>query len=171
MALSDSELTTVISAASALAAIAAAVASIWSAKVARDAAGQSSQQARLAILRDMSQSVTVVTSRTDRISELVTRLKVARQTQFGLAGRNVAAATPFLRADEEKRTLAEELKAEAHALENRDLVPCSEEELQAFARRMASCATRLATTETDLVGELERVEAENREARTRNHRV
>lgn len=146
-----STLATVISAASALAAVAAAGAAIWSAKLARDAAGQASRQAREAILRDLSQSVTTVVSRSDRIMGLVTRLKVARQTACG--------------------RIAEQMSAEAQALEMSSLDKCGDTELQSYARNMGSYAARLGAMETELASELEHVEAENRDARLRNHRA
>lgn len=66
--------------------------------------------------------------------------------------------------------MAEQMSTEAHALEMRSFAQCTDEELQTYARNMASYATRVGVVETDLAGELERVEMENREARSRNHR-
>ena len=105
---------------------------------------------------------------TGHITSLVTRLKVARQTACGLHGRNVSAAAPLLKSDEEKGSTAEQMRAEAHGLEMRSLAKCSDAELQIYARNMWSYATRLEAIEIELAGELERVEAENRDARTRN---
>jgi hypothetical protein len=156
---------TVISALSAVAAVAAAGAAIWSAKAARDAAKQSAQQAHQTLLRDLSQSVTTVISRGERVQALVLKLKVERQTLCGLNGRNVAAAAPLIQDEEEKAALAEQMKAEARALEER--LPQAEEELQAYARNMGSYATRLGIMEAHLAGELDRVEADNRAALAR----
>jgi hypothetical protein len=159
---------TAISALSAVAATAAAGAAIWSAKAARDAAKQSAQQARQTLLRDLSQSVTTVISRGERIKALALRLKVARQTLCGLNGRNIAAVAPLIQDDEEKSALAEQMSMEAHVLEER--LPQAEEDLQAYARNMGSYATRLGIMEADLVSELDRVEAENRDSQARNRR-
>lgn len=157
-----------ISAVSALAAVAAAITSILSANGARKAARQAAQQAHQAILRDLNQAVTTVVSKGARIRELVTRLKVARQTQYALAGQNVTAASARIHADEEKDAMAELMSAEAHALEMRGFGQYSDEELQTYARNMASYAFRAGVIEADLAGELEGVEAKNREARSRN---
>jgi len=163
-----STLTTVVSVITALAAVAAAVASIWSAKAAGAAAALISQGARAALLRDLSQSVTVVISRGERVGDLVRRLKLARETQFALAGRNVAAAGDLIRADEEKRAKADPMVEAARAHEMRSFEKCTDEELHAFARNMGSYAVSLEITETALAGQLERVEAENRDQRSRN---
>jgi hypothetical protein len=162
-------LTTVVSVITAVAAVAAAVASVWSAKAASAAAARTSREARAALLRDLSQSVTAVISRGERVGDLVRRLKVARETQFALAGRNVTAAGPLIRADEEKRARADLMVEAARAHEMRSsFEKCTDEELHAFARNMASYAISLEITEADLAGQLERVEAGNRDQRSRN---
>lgn len=163
-----STLTTVVSVITALTAVAAAAASIWSAKAAGAASARTSRETRAALLRDLSQSVTVVISRGERVREIIRRLKLARETQFALAGRNVTAAAALIRADEEKLAKADLMVEEARVHEMRSFDKCTDDELHAFARNMGSYAISLEITETDLAGQLERVEAENRDQRSRN---
>lgn len=166
--LTSSTLTTVVSVITALAAIIAATASSRSARTAAAVAARASREARAALLRDLNQGVTAVMARGERVRELVRRLKLARETQFALAGRNVTAAEPLIRADEEKRANADLMIEAAQVHQMGSFVKRTDEELHAFARHMASCAISLQITETDLASQLDRVEAENRDQRSRN---
>jgi len=161
------DLSTYLSAASAVAAIGAAFASIWSAKAARDAVAQAARQARAALVHDLSQSVTTVTSRAERVGTLVARLKLARESGFALAGCNVRAAGGLIRADEVRGAEAAAMMREARAQEMRHFGECTDEEMQALTRKLESYSARLEIMERDLEGELERIEADNRDARAR----
>jgi uncharacterized membrane protein YhfC len=157
----------IVGAASALAAIVAAVAAVRSANIARESAAQAARQTTAALLHELSQSVTAVISRGERIAHLVIALKVAMQSQFALANRSVSGAAPHLERYANAGNSAAQMVTEARAVELRDFENLPETELHLLARNMASYAASLAIHERGLTEELTRLEAENRAARAR----